>query len=381
MKLRIPTTMFAALAVTGCMELEDDATSTATASSDLSVLNWSADAVAGGGLTSQMTPGLALAGNLLLAAYPSSDGSDPTYIHAGVKGSANPFFSFHPTRIVPAATTTSHPHLVAFNNFVYMFYSSSVDQYMARYNPANGVWTGSTRLPFNSLGAVSAVVYGGALVLVRVEPSNHRLMMRTMSTSEAFSAEQPVVYDSAASDPCPSFHQPPPFPGGPSIPFPIGGTGLGLTPPASPQTVVAATTDQPVALAAAGACLHIAHRDGSSGTLVYNTFYNGRWGAKRVVTSGAGGAAQTSASAPAMAFFNGVIHMVHVSAAGGFSDTFWTTLENGTWSAPLTVPNHQTYGTPALAVAFNKLWMMHRANAGSGDGIDGTNVWISSFTP
>lgn len=65
-------------------------------------------------------------------------------------------------------------------------------------------------------------------------------------------------------------------------------------------------------------------------------------------------AGQRGAAQSAMASFNGTLHLVH--------------------AGPLTIPNHQSQGTPSLSVQFNKPFMAH-VGSDTGD----SNVWHSTY--
>ena len=357
----------AVVAIAGCADLQADDES--TTAEELSVLNWTADVANATGDT-MSEPAIASIEDFVLEVYPGHSLESPRYLRWNESFNGNIWTNDR--QMSPNASSTARPTLVNFNNFIYMFYASGVDQYMARFNPRLqfNQWTGSTRLPFTSLDAVAAVPYNGSLAILRVDPSNHQLIMRTMSTAEVFSAEQPVVYNTAAADPCQQ------------IIIIIQGPTAPSAPVSSPSTVITIgfyvneVTSSTPALAVSGGCLYMAHRDGTTNTLVYNTFKNGVWGPQRKITSGPGGAAQASAAQPAMAIFNNTLHLVHIGPASTYGDIFWSTYSSAGWSAPLTIPGHQAQGTPSLSVQFNKLFMVHQGYY-SGDSI----IWHSSYVP
>ncbi len=351
----------AMVALTGCAGLQTADESTTT--EELSVLNWSADFLTAG-VIAAAEPALTGISNYALAVYPTPNSSGPQYMHWALNSSDG--FFVDQGQMNPLASSTAKPTLVTFNGFAYLFYASGVDQYYARFNPANFTWTGSALLPFTSLGAVAAIPYNGSLAILRVDPSTQQLMMRTMNTAEVFSAEQAVAYNPlVAKDPC----QPPV----------ITTAAAGAAPAAAGNLIggiVHETTSSTPALAVSGTCLYLAHLNGSSNTLVYNTFANGSWGPARTVTGGAGGTALTSAVQPAMANFAGVVQLVYVGGGGSFGDLLWTTYDGSSWAGPLGIPNHQSQGTPSLAPAFNKLLMLHQGVVDSGE-----NLYWSQYTP
>jgi hypothetical protein len=320
-------------------------------------------------------PAIAAANGLALAVYPQGYIDDHyTYLYWNTASSTSNAWSLEPTLMYPHATSTARPTLVAFNGYFYVFYASGVDQYYARFNPQTRTWTGSSLLPFISLGAVAAIPYNGALALVRTEPSNHQLYLRWMASDESFSSEQPITYNTMASDPCQQI-------------VVIGGglsTAAQTTAPRGDAIVIGLWFNEfassTPSLAVAGNCLYLAHRDDTSNTLVYNTYMNGSWGPKRIVTSGAGGAAQTSFAQPAIAAYNGGLQMVHIGPSSNYGDIFWSTYSNGTWSAPLSIPNHQSVGTPSLAQLGTRLFMLHLGVSVPEPG-GSTDLWSSSYLP
>src|SRR5262249_45327770 len=117
--------------------------------------------------------------------------------------------------------------------------------------------------------------------------------------------------------------------------------------------------------------------DGTSNTLVYNTFLGGSWGPKRTITNGPGGSAQTSAAQPGMAAYQGTLHLVHVGPASTYGDIFWSTFDGSGWTAELTIPNHQSQGTPAIASRTGQLMMVHLGVEAPNE--DGGNIWHSYY--
>src|SRR5262249_26382914 len=111
------------------------------------------------------------------------------------------------------------------------------------------------------------------------------------------------------------------------------------------------------ALATYGNCLYLAHRDGTTNTLVYNTF-GGSWGTQLAIPNGPGGAPQTSSFQPALAAFQGALHIVYPSASG---DIVWSYLDSSGWALAVALANHDTSATPALAALPGQLLMVHDA--------------------
>jgi hypothetical protein len=286
---------------------------------------------------------------------------------------------------IPHASTTARPTLTAFNGHFYLFYASGTAQYMARYDSGVG-WTASTRLPFDSLGAVAAAPYNGTLYLVRSDPAlNGQLYWRTMNTAESFSAEQAITRKTDGSGCGRQVFIPWPLSSSP-ISAPIN--GVKVTPASASQAsapINPADISIPLvyyeyatstpALTSFGGCLYLVHRDGATNTLVSNTF-DTSWGTQIAVPSGPGGAAQTAALQPAITTLGNALHLVYVSSTGT-SSIDWSYLQGATWSAPVTVPNHQTIGTPSMAAFVDRIYMVHRAT----DTVDDLGVWYSTYLP
>jgi len=370
--------MTAAIAVNGCVATQSDRVS--TASEELSVFDWSADSIMGWHTESGSGPAVAGANGVALSVYPQGYVDDHyTYLYWKIAlSSASYAWPLEPTLMYPHASSTAHPTLVAFNGFFYVFYASGVDQYYARFNPSTRQWTGSALLPFISNGAVAAVPFNGSLALVRSDPSNDQLYLRWMTTDESFSTEQAISYSTFATDPCAVVSGPPLelTTAGPAAPAPavapIDLVSIGIN-----YSEFSAST---VALATAGNCLYMAHLDGTSSTLVYNTYSHGSWGAKRTITSGPGGAAQTSAAQPAIASLAGTLHLVHIGPGSSYDNIYWSTLSGGSWTAPIGIPNHQSYLTPALASLGDRLTMLHMGSSAPEPG-GSTNLWTSTYLP
>lgn len=363
-------TWIALAAVTVMSGCVTESENVSTATEQLSVLDWTSDPALGvsNEAALQSPPAVAGTGSSMLSVWPQGyidDNYTYLYWQYTTRVTSDLPWIPAPVQMFPRATSTAQPSLVAFNGFYYLFYASGVDQYYARFNPSTQQWTGSSRLPFDSNGAPGLAVVGNKLAIVRSEPTNNQLFLRWMDTSEAFSADTAVNYNTLAGDPCPHF-TPPPFPTGPGVPFP-GATAAQPTAPGVSIAIgfyVNEFSSTPVALAASGSCLYMAHRDSTSTTLVYNTYYNGTWGAKRTVTSGAGGAAQSTAARPALANLAGTLHLVHSdTSVNAYSDMYWSTLSAGSWTAPLTIPGHTTYGAPSMTAVGSRMMMLHEGTA------------------
>src|SRR5262245_24180190 len=152
--------MAAAMAMSGCVAAPSE--NVATASEELSVLDWGSDRAMAWHTSSSSEPAIAGVPGVALAVYPQGYIDDHyTYLYWNIATSSvnNYQWQLDPTLMVPHASSTARPTLVAFNGFFYVFYASGVDQYYARFNPQNRQWTGSSLLPFTGNGALAAAVF------------------------------------------------------------------------------------------------------------------------------------------------------------------------------------------------------------------------------
>jgi hypothetical protein len=311
-----------------------------TTSAGLDVSQWSDDQANDGELT-PLSPAMATLNGHLYVVYVNG-----VLLYATESGDVDE---------VPSATTTARPSLVAFANKLFLFYASGVDQYMASFDGVG--WTDSTPLPFDSLGAPAAAVWGSQLLVVRAEPTeNGKLYWRTMDASGTFSAEHPIVRTLDGSGGC------------------DGGVTTLRTTDAAPRPGLQLNefaVDTP-ALVTVGSCVYMAHRNGTSNKLVLNSFGpSGTWGSEVDI-----GDQEISTEQPALGYFHGTLHLVHKGAVGSYGDNIWWSFFDPThgWSLTSKIPNHKTHGTPALATTPQELAMAHDSSGP----VDGW-LWYSHF--
>jgi len=80
---------------------------------------------------------------------------------------------------------------------------------------------------------------------------------------------------------------------------------------------------------------------------------------------------QKSKAPPALAVFQGVIHMVHLGDSS--NDLWWSTSADGvTWTTNTRIPGQKSKATPALAVFNNRLHMVHLGDSSN-------DIWWSIF--
>jgi hypothetical protein len=348
MRIGILAVAIVVTAAVGCGGVENQASLT----EELSVFRWSNDYHLG---TSTLTPVVAALQNAATVVYRGACDSCGPYLRSESYYGADYRF-IH-------ATSTSQPALAAFNGFYYMFYASHLDQYMARYDTTQGIWSESTLLPFSSLDAPAIAAFEGKLYIIRQNPPDGQLFWQTMDVNETFSTENPLRQNTFGG--CRSN-----VINGSRVASSLASQRPDFFFPSPPEYATATP-----GLTVYGDCLYLAHRDIATGSLVYNTFHDG-WGTARVIPNGPGGSPQTSALQPSIAAYGGALHLVHVSDSGTYGDSiYWSTLDpNNGWSAALTIPNRQTHGTPSLAAMNDRLLMAH---LGGNDG--DTALWGAEF--
>lgn len=107
-----------------------------------------------------------------------------------------------------------------------------------------------------------------------------------------------------------------------------------------------AKTNQPPALAAIGGVLYAAWRgDGTTGSIFYSTSSDGTSWSPQASVSGTWGSAATSA-APALGVNRNTLMLVYKGKSN--TNVYATTLNSGTWHAPLVVHGASTQFAPAI---------------------------------
>lgn len=123
------------------------------------------------------------------------------------------------------------------------------------------------------------------------------------------------------------------------------------------------------ALAYFNSRLHMVHLGNSSNDLWHSWWDGTRWSANVRIES-PGGFPQTSKAAPALGYFDSLLHMVHL---GESSDQIWWSYFNGTgWSRDVEVDQHFSSLSPSLAVLGSRLHMVHVGSSSN-------QIWHSQF--
>ncbi len=207
---------------------------------------------------------------------------------------------------IPGRFTQYRVSLASFNGYLYMVhtdYSVNTRLWLTRFSPSTGTWSASVQLSHTSAyGPPALAAYSGRLYFIGVTPSSNKLWMANMNTAETLSAASPMEGHYSAAR-------------------------------------VSATVF--------GCRLYIAHRSGSTSTVVYNSFNGTSWGSDSVVPAGPGGAA-ISATEPVIAERSGYLHLVHRSLSGE-SPVWWTYFNGSSWASEVSIGNSvSTYYPPAL---------------------------------
>jgi photosystem II stability/assembly factor-like uncharacterized protein len=119
------------------------------------------------------------------------------------------------------------------------------------------------------------------------------------------------------------------------------------------------------ALAAFQGKLHMVHLDDSSNEIWHSVFDGSAWTPNVKIPS------QLSKSSPALAAFQGKLHMVHLDDS---SNEIWHSEYDGqTWIPNLRIPDQQSKSSPALAAFQGKLHMVHLGDSSN-------DIWHSVGT-
>jgi hypothetical protein len=118
------------------------------------------------------------------------------------------------------------------------------------------------------------------------------------------------------------------------------------------------------ALAMFNGHLHMVHLGDSSNNIWHSIFDGSSWSPNVTIPN------QKSKTTPALAAFNGHLHMVHL---GDSSNNIWHSIFDGSsWSPNVTIPNQKSKTTPALAAFNGHLHMVHLGDSSN-------NIWHSIF--
>jgi hypothetical protein len=111
--------------------------------------------------------------------------------------------------------------------------------------------------------------------------------------------------------------------------------------------------------------MHMVRNDGGTNALVWTTSTDGlNWDPGQIIPG------QKSKAGASIAVFKGILHMVHL---GDSSNHIWWSTNDGTgWTTNVQIPNQLSQTTPALVSFRDKLVMVHTGDSSN-------ELWISTF--
>lgn len=202
---------------------------------------------------------------------------------------------------ISGQSTSAKVSLAPFNGFLYMIRTapSSTQLHVSRFNPSTSQWTASFQIPHTSFGGPPALAaMHSRLHLIGVNPGDKMLWHATMTVAEAFSAAAPM----------PGHY-----------------------------------SNSRVAAAYANCKVYIAHRGGSTSSVVFNSFDGASWTYDQTVPG-------LTAYEVAIAERGGYLHLVARDASGTATvPVWWTYFDGAGWPTPVTIPGASTSYPPSLA--------------------------------
>jgi hypothetical protein len=105
------------------------------------------------------------------------------------------------------------------------------------------------------------------------------------------------------------------------------------------------------ALAAFNGLLHMVHLGDTSNDIWHSTFDGAGWTLNVKIPD------QKSKAAPALAVFDGRLHMVHLGDES--NDIWWSQFDGNSWSANEQIPRQKSKAAPALAAFNGRLHLVH----------------------
>jgi len=196
---------------------------------------------------------------------------------------------------IPNQKASSRVSLAALNGVVFMVHSgsdASTNQvWVSSFDEASQSWVPNYQVSYASKGTPAICAYNNHLYIVGVTPSTNQLWMATMTPTQAFSVAQPLTGQYSAS---------------------------------------------PVSLSVYQNKMYMAHRAGTTPTVVYNSFDGASWGLDHTILDGSG--TPIRAIEPALAAHDGYLHLVHITSTGASGTyVYWSYFDGTTWSAETTI--------------------------------------------
>lgn len=220
---------------------------------------------------------------------------------------------------IPGQQTSDRVNLAAFNGYIYMVHVGESDLsalWFSRLDPATGVWTTNSLLGNTTFdGAPALAAFNNQLYMVGtsektvikrgVEVATYPMWYATMSTSETFSVQKPVGYESATRPSLAEFY----------------------------------------------GKLYLAHRNGATDLIAINTMLPGgsAWSPSAYVLAGPGGT-RIQGGDVQIAESNGYLHLIHHRYTDNY--TWWTYNDGCTWAPELTFDTY-TWSSPSSMATVN----------------------------
>jgi hypothetical protein len=309
---------------TGGMEADGPPAVGFCGQSILDVSQWSYNAQIGGQLSAQ-SPAV---GVLNGVAHMAHSGTTDTGLWWATYAPGH----WDPNVKLGTQASSATPSLAGFNGHVYMTHvggeSGSTQVWFDRFDTGMWSWLQDYALPYRSTGSPTIAAFGSKLYFVGVTPGTGQLWWATMNANETFTSSQllPSMYSSS-----------------------------------------------PPSLAVLNGRLYMVHMAGFTSNMVLNSFDGTSWGPDITIQGGLNGGPQHSSTAPAIAAYGGVLHMIHRETTGDGIWWSYYTPSTGLWSAEVSLPyNQRMDGFAALAALPTQLLMIHR---GAGE----NTLWYSVF--
>jgi hypothetical protein len=324
-----------ALSGLGCSSSSEPSENVARSSDALSVYQWSADQKAGN--SSSYDPAS-------IATFQHNGDELSVMVHTGDDegGDHDMYWALSRDGVswlddikIDAMETGSPARLAAFNGHLYMVHTGEQDHsvWMSRLDttsspaPIAWRWGHDFLLPYKSVTSPALAVYSGSLYVIGSTPRTGQLWQATMSPAESFSAATDI----------------------PGQKSPWGSPSLTVY---CPGVLCFAPT------------LFMAYRS-STDEVIMSGLQMGRrssgaWWNPWVVTNVDGTHKQTS-SQPALAAYQGSLHLVHTDPAQA-DRIMWTYYDGASWSTEVSLGGQRMYGSASLAARSDKLVMVHASD-------------------
>jgi hypothetical protein len=238
---------------------------------------------------------------------------------------------------IPNQLSAHKVSLAAFNGYLYMVHTGSDDGstslWISRFSPSTQQWSTNYQIAYSSLGGPPAIAaFGGVLRVVGVSPADGKLWTATMSTGEVFSTATPMSGQYSVSRP---------------------------------------------SAAVFNNRLYVAHRAGSTNTIVYNSFNGTSWTYDSVIYAGPAGAA-IEGTEPVIAAYDGYLHLIHRRPGSNY--VWWTYFNGTSWPGEVTLNTLTSTYDPSLALGPNGLELVTTTDVTWNGIVETRKLYTSRYT-